>query len=134
MSYKRKIWVPDEIITDEALNNIEDGIKTIERSIEGTDIKIYRIREAEIGTTYFVAKIPYMNSDGSRNVVRKAYANDISADFSFPAEMAIQNKAILGCNASAYFYSESQGYKMMGLQIKDGIPLDNVYASLFLAL
>ena len=33
MSYKRKTWISGEIITDEALNNIENGIESLERSI-----------------------------------------------------------------------------------------------------
>lgn len=36
MAYAKKTWVDDEIITKDALNNIENGIGTVEASVPTT--------------------------------------------------------------------------------------------------
>lgn len=36
MAYAKKTWVDDEIITKDALNNIENGIATVEKSVPTT--------------------------------------------------------------------------------------------------
>lgn len=34
MAYSKKTWVDGEVITDEALNNIENGIETVDTALE----------------------------------------------------------------------------------------------------
>mgnify|MGYP000022681689 FL=1 len=39
MAYSKKTWVDDEVITKEALNNIETGIENTEKAIPSTATK-----------------------------------------------------------------------------------------------
>lgn len=39
MAYQKKTWVDDEVITKEALNNIETGIENVEKAIPSAATK-----------------------------------------------------------------------------------------------
>lgn len=121
-----------------SIDNISDNqarkdIEEIKNDINGTDIKIYRARDTEVGTTYYVAKIPYTNSDGSRNIIKKEYStNDDFTDLNYPANMALKQNALLACNASSCVWNENtNSYKITGIQIKDGVALadENLYVA-----
>lgn len=104
-------------------NKVETAIK----DLTALDIKVVKTREHTIGTTYTVASIPFANSDGSFNKVKKQFASGGHNATELPRNMILREKAILGINASALQGSAGAGGKIIGHQIKDGVAISDTH-------